>query len=143
MAKQSKSVPRLDLNHPNFDKLVAHALEHLWEFSYLGKSPLTQLKIVEQSLPQEKNWSHVDRGGALNRILHAAIENLKPMEQYPSFSREVHYYSILHQAYIEGVENKVIAHNLNLSLRSLYRRRTEALRIVAQILRDWEKQSAR
>jgi hypothetical protein len=138
MAKQSNPTPRV--NGPDFEKLVADALEHLWEFSYLGKSPVANLTMVKQSLPQGRKWSHVDLGRALSRVLQEAIENLKPAEHHPSFSRESLYYPILRQAYIEGIENKVIVHNLGISRRTFYRRRTEAIGVIAQILRDWEVQ---
>jgi hypothetical protein len=138
MAKGFESTPSLDLNSPDLEKQVADALEHLWEFSYLGKSTLAKLDTVKRSLPQKRNWSHVDLGSALSGILQAAIEDLKVMEEYLGFSREALYHPILYQAFIKGAENKFIAQTLGISLRTYYRRRTEAIQVVAQILRDWE-----
>jgi hypothetical protein len=126
------------LNSPDFGEMLEDALEHLWEFSYLGQSPLARLKSVNRALPQDSPWSHVDRGRALHTILQEAIEQLKPTEQQLNLSREAAYYPILHRAYVEGVDNKAIAQTAGISLRTFYRQRTEAIRAVAQILRDWE-----
>src|SRR5713226_1446772 len=67
-----------DMSRREFDRLVAEGLEHLWDFSYLGKHPLSQLSIVKQRLPQMLHHSHLDAGRAVSEILRHAIEALKP-----------------------------------------------------------------
>ena len=123
-----------------FEKLVANALEHLWDFAYLGKHPLANLRSVQSRALHRNGLSYLDTGRALSDVLQAAIESLKLCTQQEELSRERHYYTILHQAYVECVQNKMIARSLDMGERTLYRYSTKAIQAVAQILHDWERQ---
>ena len=127
-----------DMSRREFDRLVAGGLEHLWDFSYLGKHPLSQLSIVKQRLPQELHHSHLDAGRAVSEILRDAIEALKPIEGQKNFSREKHYYTILVKAYVESIPNKTIAKSINMGERTLYRYSIKAIQASAQVLWDWD-----
>ncbi len=131
----------VDVNDRQFESRVAGALEHLWDFSYLGKHPLSKLKIVKQRLAQQAHSIHLDTGRAVSEILRAAIETLKPTDGQSDFSREKHYYTILTKAYVEGVANRLVAESIHVGERTLYRYNIKAIQAVAQILRDWEAQS--
>jgi DNA-directed RNA polymerase specialized sigma subunit len=47
--------------------------------------------------------------------------------------------AILHQAYVEGIPNTRIGEALNIGERTLCRYKRKAIRVVAQLLREWEK----
>ncbi len=131
----------INLNEKDFEKLVAQALEHLWDFSYLGMHSLAQLKSVKRRLRNRSEVSHVDVGRVVSEVLRAAIENLKPINGQRDFSREKHYYPILISAYVEGLENRAIADSLSIGERTLYRYSIKAIQCLSQILRDWEAQN--
>lgn len=128
----------LDFTDQGFEKQVADALKHLWDYSYLGKHPLARLNAVRRRMHNRSEVSHVDVGRAVSDLLQAAIGNMKPTNDQGEFSRERYYHTILTKAYVEGTENKAIADSLNIGERTLYRYCTRAVQVVAQILRDWE-----
>ncbi len=128
----------LDVNNPEFDRLVANALEHLWEYSYLGMHSLARLENVQHRLAHKSGVSHVDVGKVVSQVLILAIESLKPINGQAEFSREKNYYTVLTKAYLEGTENRTIAKSLNMGERTLYRYSIKAIQSVAQIIRDWE-----
>jgi hypothetical protein len=129
----------LDLEGVKFDRLVADALEHLWDFSYLGKHPLAELQSVKRQTSGSSDSTHLDAGRALSDLLQAAIEDLKPAKRQREISRERFFSTVLFQAYIEGIPNKQIAGSFRVGERTLYRYKAKAVRVVAQLLRDWEK----
>jgi hypothetical protein len=132
-------MPLTELNARKFEELVADALEHLWDYAYLGTHPLVELQSVKRQMPPNGKWSHVDMGRLLNGILQNAIEKIKPNNLDSDLSREKHYFLILRKAYVEGVHNKAIAVDLSIGERTLYRYSAKAIQVVAQILRDWEQ----
>ena len=83
-----------DVETREFERLVADALEHLWDFAYLGKHPLTGLRSVQRRTPQRNGLSYLDNGRALSDLLQAAIESLRPCPQQEELSHEKYYYSI-------------------------------------------------
>jgi hypothetical protein len=129
----------LRLEGPEFDRLVGDALEHLWDFSYLGKHPLVELQSVKSQIPLPNGWTHLDRGRALSDLLQAAIEDLKPVKRQRDVSRERMFATILYRAYVEGIPNQQIAALLHVGDRTMYRYKRRAIRVVAQLLRDWEQ----
>jgi hypothetical protein len=128
----------LDPEDAGFDGLVVDVLEHLWDFSYLGKHRLAGLQSVKRQILQNDS-THLDEGRALSEILQAAIDDLKPAKRQRDFSRERMFSTILYQAYIEIIPNAQIARSLHIGVRTLYRHKAKAIRVVAQLLRDWEK----
>lgn len=111
---------------------------HLWDHSYLGKSPLGELKSVQEQMPHRAKLSRVDRGRAISAVLRAAIDHLKPIEDLPDFSISKHHHAILHKAYIEGLKNDVIAKSIGISERTFYREHANAVQALAETLCDWE-----
>jgi hypothetical protein len=128
----------LDVESVKFDSLVADALEHLWDFSYLGNHALVELEIVKRQAVRSSDSTHLDEGRALSDLLQAAIEDLKPAKRQRDISRERMFSTILYQAYVEGIPNTQIAEVLNIGERTFYRYKRKAIRVVAQLLRDWE-----
>ncbi len=129
----------MDLEGPEFDGLVADALEHLWDFSHLGNHPLAQLRTVARTAKHSSDPTHLDRGRALCDLLVTAIEQPKPAKRQRDFSREKMFATILYRAYVEGVPNQEIAEGLNIGDRTFYRYKAGAIRVVAQLLREWER----
>src|SRR5438045_8790240 len=56
-------------------RLVEEALEHLWDYSYLGSHPLASLRLTRRYLANGKGHeTHIDRGMAVSRLLQDAIQ---------------------------------------------------------------------
>ena len=86
------------------------ALEHLYDYSYLGTHPLSQLRCVARLIVRDQTpLTHVDRGRALSRALQIAIDELKPEDEPANVGHEKRFYAILNQKYREGRENREIA----------------------------------
>lgn len=120
-------------------KMVEDALRNLYDYSYLGDSPLGELKLVRSKLPPDR-ITHLDRGKALHRVLSNTIEKLRPdtAEFGEPIPREWHPYLILHDAYIEDKPNREIMLNLYLSEGTFSRTRRAAVRSVTRALEEME-----
>jgi len=114
---------------PKFLKMVEDALRNLSDVITLGQSPLAdELKVIGKT--------HIDRGKALRQQLMDAINALRPEGTRPreTLSREWENYVILHDAYIEGVQNREVMMRLYISEGTFNRSRRKALRGVARYL---------
>ena len=121
--------------------LVEDALRHLYDYPYLGEHKLAQLRIVETYLDVQETAfvTHLDRGKALQEVLIAAIEKLKPPGQQPSLpTREWHQYVILHDSYVLGELNRDIMARLYIGEGTFNRARRRAIRGVARALEEME-----
>jgi hypothetical protein len=124
--------------------LVEDALRHLYDFPYLGEHRLAQLRIVESTLDVQQGAfvTHLDRGKALQGVLTAAIEKLKPPGPQPSpLTREWHQYIILHDAYVLGKLNRDIMAHLYIGEGTFNRARRRAIRGVAKALGEMEREA--
>ncbi len=112
---------------------VEDALRHLDDYSYLGDHPLTPT-LVPQS--NSRSTTHIDRGKALNSLLRAAVEKLRPLGEEPRdlAPRHWHPYVILRDAYVNGNANRDIMSRLYISEATFHRTRRRALRAVAKAL---------
>ena len=110
-----------DLDDGEFEELVADALEHLWDFSYLGTHPLAELQGVRQRVISNGRSTHIQMGRALNIVLQNAIDNLRLDDDECEVSREKHFYTILYKSYVEGVRNRDVAGSLSIGERTFYR----------------------
>lgn len=119
-------------------QLVADALEHFWDYAYLGNHPLAELTCVTRALASPARATHLERGQALHYLLHRAIDATQVSSSRRRFSPEALYHPILHHVYIEGTENPFVAKKLNLAIRTFYRYLAKALAVVTQLLDDWE-----
>ena len=126
-------------------KLVEVALRHLDDYTYLGQQQLAGLRVVEQRLQQRdvEFVTHIDRGKALSDILIQAINKLRPSGDEPRGnqipSREWYQYTVLHDAYVEGVMNRDIMSRLYISEGTFNRARRRAVRGVARALQEMEQ----
>lgn len=114
---------------PQFIKIVEDALRHLQDYIQLGQSPLAEWAKVNGS-------SHVERGKQLQQLLNDAIESFRPTEKRPGepLPRVWYSYAVLHDAYVEGAQNREIMARLYISEGTFNRTRRNALRGLARLL---------
>ena len=121
------------------NRLVEEALEHLWDYSYLGSHPLASSGLTRSYLANGKGReTHIDRGLAVSRMLQDAIQKLKALQARKP-SSEARLYDILYQAYVEGEKNPDVARRLGISERTFYRERRRAIVVLTSVLADMEK----
>lgn len=117
--------------HPDaeFIKMVEEALRHWHDTIDLGQSPLAEWAGVA-------GGSHVERGKQLQQLLNDSVESLRPAEKRPSepLPRVWYNYAVLHDAYIEGAQNREIMARLYISEGTFNRTRRNAIRGLARSL---------
>lgn len=117
--------------HPDaeFLKMVEEALRHWHDTINLGQSPLAEWAKVEGE-------SHVERGKQLQQLLNDSIESLRPAEKRPAepLPRLWYNYAVLHDAYVEGAQNREIMARLYISEGTFNRTRRNAIRGLARLL---------
>ena len=116
-------------------KSAKDALEHLGDYSYLGKHPLAKTSYL--STAEASN--HLEQGEALSQWLQAAIAQLKRDDLSDGAGREALFHPILDQAYVARTRNHVIARNLHLSERMFYRHLNKAIAALVSLLNDMEQ----
>jgi hypothetical protein len=123
--------------------MVEDALRHIHDFSYLGRQPLAQLRIVDSHLDvgEMETVTHVDRGKALKETLLSALNKLTPStDRGPTPpSREWRPYLILHDSYILGKLNREVMSELYISEGTFNRTRRRALRGMTRALAEMER----
>jgi hypothetical protein len=120
-------------------QLVEEALRNLHDHSYLGNSPLAELAQVKRQLSPSA-MTHLDRGKEVHRILCSGLEKLRPAGDLPHepIPREWYAYVILHDAYVNGVQNRDIMSHLYISEGTFSRTRRTAIRSLAKALAEME-----
>jgi hypothetical protein len=120
-------------------KVVDNALRNLYDYAFLGDSPLAGLKLVQERLP-EGAVTHIEEGKAVHTILVEAVEKLCPDGQDPGEPppREWYPYIILYDAYLEDKLNRDIMARLYISEGTFNRTRRAAIRSVARALEEME-----
>ena len=119
-----------------FVKLVEDALRHFSDYIALGQSPLAdQLGIRAES--------HVERGKQLQKFLADAIDSFRPAGTRPQepLPRVWYSYSVLYDAYVEGVPNREITARLYISEGTFNRTRRNALRGLARLIMERSKKA--
>ena len=120
-------------------KDVENALRNLWDYSYLGASSLSELRLVRSSLTQGP-VTHLDRGKGVHKALTDAVEKLRPIGEKPSDPppREWYAYLILYGAYLEDRLNRDIMAQLYISEGTFNRTRRSAIRTITRVLEEME-----
>ncbi len=138
LALLSPSTLTLSNECVNFNE-VETCLRNLYDFAYLGVSPLSKLVAVNNKLPAGQ-VTHLDNGRAAHTFLIQAIDKLRPEEQDPCGqpSREWYPYLILRMAYIEDRCNRDIMSRLYISEGTFNRTRRSAIRSVTRALNEME-----
>lgn len=120
-------------SHPDegFVRMVEEALRHLPDTITLGQSPLAERMGIRAG-------THVERGKQLQQLLMDSIELLKPAEKRPPepLPRVWYNHAVLHDAYVEGVQNREIMARLYISEGTFNRTRRNAIRGLARLLME-------
>jgi hypothetical protein len=122
---------------PDFHRAVKDALDHYWGGPKLTESPLLQLKIVQNALPEHES----NPVRALRAQIARAIESLKPDGQRSLTAPEWLLYNILELKVIQGKKVREIAYQLAMSESDLYRKQRVAIQEVAKTLATMEEQN--
>jgi hypothetical protein len=114
-----------------FIKTVEDALRHLPDTITLGQSALADKMNLAGK-------THIERGKQLQQLLMDSIELLKPAEKRPPepLPRIWYNHAVLHDAYVEGVQNREIMARLYISEGTFNRTRRNAIRGLARVLAE-------
>ena len=128
----------MSLTINEIEAYLADALEHLYDFSYLGEHPLSRLRVVDSLLVHDQTpLTFVDRGRALSKALHVAIDEMAPGAD-AGVGHEARFHVILANAYGQGQENSQVARDLSISERTFYRERRRAVHALAHVVYDMD-----
>ncbi len=123
---------------------VRRALRAWDSIQTLGAQSLADLNIT-QARRQAEGYSDapVGRGLALQEVLRAAIDSLKPAADQPDLTdRRWRPYLILTGQYLHGRAPDFVAGELHVSRRTYFAEQEQALQAVADVLCKWEEQAA-
>ncbi len=112
---------------------VKEALSHYWGGPKLTKSPLLDLKVVQESLHSHEG----NHANALRSVLRQAVERVKP-EGDRRFTAEWILYNIIDMKFLEGKKVREVALRLAMSEADLYRKQKVAIEAVARAILDME-----
>jgi hypothetical protein len=118
----------------DFIKLVEEALRHLPDTITLGQSPLAEKMGMEAS-------TQIERGKLLQQLFMDSIELLRPADKRPPepLPRIWYNHAVLHDAYVEGAQNREIMARLYISEGTFNRTRRNAIRGLARSLAEKTK----
>jgi GAF domain-containing protein len=146
-AEQMKQIVRLSEPAPVLlpaDRLVSadvveDALRNLYDYTYLGDTPLAAMRLTMACLSQGQ-VTCLERGKAVHAIILESIEKLRPGASTPRdpLPRDWYPYLILKDAYIEEVSNREIMMRLYISEGTFNRTRRGAVRSLARAMGEME-----
>jgi len=120
----------------DFRQWVRDALAHYWGGPKFITSPLMSLAVVERA-------THEHDGNAMKGLrsaLKQAIERLRPDGQRRMTTPEWLLYNILELKFVQGRKVREVARRLAMSESDLYRKQRVAIRAVAQMLAEMERE---
>jgi hypothetical protein len=123
------------IHSPDFESWVKDALSHYWGGPKLTKSPLVQLRVVNDLMEQADD----DPTKALRLVLGQAIERMRPEDKPDLSAPEWLLYNILEMRFIQGRKVREIADRLAMSESDLYRKQRVAIGQVARVLTEMEQ----
>lgn len=109
----------------DFIELLRDGLSHLYDTDHLRQSRLGVLFCFQHEQ---------DSVSCLRDLLIGAVESLKPLGSVPSQSRDWRLYDALFYAYVQQLDQRIVADQLSLSVRHLRREQRAALEILADHL---------
>lgn len=109
----------------DFIELLREGLSHLYDSDYLRQSELAALFNLT---------SQADIAGAVRGVLTKGVDSLKPSGNVPSQSRDWRLYDALFHAYVQQLDQRIVADQLALSVRHLRREQRAAVEILADRL---------
>jgi hypothetical protein len=124
------------LEYKDLSRWVKDALSHYWGGPKLTQSPLLNLKIVKEAMPEHEG----NQANAMRAILNQAIEQTRP-EGERRFTGEWILYNILEMKFLEGRKVREIAMRLAMSEADLYRKQRVAVEAVAAAIVEMEQRA--
>lgn len=122
---------------PAFNKMVRDALTHYWGGPKLTESPLLELRVVQDELPDHGN----NPINALRAVLNDAIEQQRPEGQRSMTTGEWILYNILELKFVQGKRVRDVARRLAMSESDLYRKQRVAIENVARTIASMEEEA--
>lgn len=115
------------------------ALRNLFDYAYLADSQLAELRIIQRQLGGDKK-THIERGKLVHAVMLEALDKLRPGPDVPHepVPREWYPYVILHDAYVDGIQNRDIMSKLYISEGTFNRTRRGAILSLARVLAEME-----
>jgi hypothetical protein len=120
-----------------FYEWVRGALTHFWGGPKLSSSPLLNLVIVQQRMPEYDN----SPTRALRAVLQEAIEKQRPPGERQMTTSEWLLYNILDLKYLQGKKVREVAQKLAISESDLYRKQRIAIAEVTRTLAEMEMEA--
>ncbi len=125
------------IDDPSFNRMVRDALTHYWGGPKLTESPLLELQIVQDELPDHGN----NPTKALRAVLADAIEQQRPEGQRSMTTGEWILYNILELKFVQGKRVRDVARRLAMSESDLYRKQRVAIENVARTIATMEEEA--
>ena len=125
------------INDPAFNRMVRDALTHYWGGPKLSESPLLELRVVREELPDHGN----NPTNALRAVLADAIERQRPEGQRSLTTGEWILYNILELKFVQGKRVRDVARRLAMSESDLYRKQRVAIENVARTIAAMEEEA--
>ncbi len=125
------------IDDPAYNNMVRDALTHYWGGPKLTESPLLQLQVVRDEMPDHDN----NPINALRAILDKAIEQQRPEGQRSLTTAEWILYNILELKFVQGRRVRDVARRLAMSESDLYRKQRVAIENVARTIVAMEQQA--
>lgn len=119
--------------------VIDYALRNFFDYAFLADSQLAQLDIIRRRMAGEKK-THIERGKAVQAVLLEALEQMRPSRDVPHdpLPREWYPYVILHDAYVDEIQNRDIMSKLYISEGTFNRTRRTAISSLARALAELE-----
>jgi hypothetical protein len=122
-----------------FRQWVRDALSHYWGGPKLSGSPLLSLRVVARMAHEYDN----NVMQALREVLKQAIEQLRPGGKREMTTPEWILYNILELKFLQGRKVRDVARRLAMSESDLYRKQRVAIKAVAEVLAQMEREELR
>ena len=122
--------------------VVENALRNLFDYAYLADTPLAEMELVRTRITGEAK-THLERGKTVQAVLLEALEQMRPSREFPRDPppREWYPYIILHDAYVDGKQNRDVMSRLYISEGTFNRTRRAAISSLARALVEMEHPS--
>jgi len=115
------------------------SLRNLFDYAHLADTLLADLQLVRKKLTDGKK-THLERGKTVYAVIVEALEHMRPVGEVPPepLPREWYPYIILHDAYLDNIQNRDIMSKLYISEGTFNRTRRAAIRTLARELAEME-----
>jgi hypothetical protein len=122
--------------------VVENALRNLFDYAYLADTPIAEMELVRARMAGGAK-THLERGKTAQAVLLEALEQMRPAAEVPRDPppREWYPYVILHDAYVDGKQNRDVMSRLYISEGTFNRTRRAAISSLARALVEMEHPS--